>query len=251
MLKAADFRKIARDGLKGRWPVAVGTGLLATMLGGTIFYGGTSINLDFEEENITKVIESAKTVIALPTLENIFGFVVGTAALLLITYSFVTLIVGGAVSLGYAKFNLNLINRNEPKVEDLFSQMKLFKAGFVMRFFRGLYIIGGLLLLVVPGIIAMYSYSMASYILYENPQMTGREALKASKELMEGNKWRLFCLGFSFIGWSILSGLTLGIGGLFLHPYQEAAGAAFYREIKWEKYKRDFDAQNVSDTANA
>ena len=238
MLKAADFRQIARQSLKGKWPLAVGTGLLATMLGGTIYYGGTSLNFEFEEENIVKVVEYGKTVIAAPTLKNIIWGVVGVLSLILIVYSLVTVIVGGAVSLGYAKFNLNLINRNEPKVEDLFSQMNRFKAGFVMRFFKGLYIIGGLLLLIVPGIIAMYTYSMASYILYENPQMTGKQALKASKELMNGNKWRLFCLGFSFLGWNILCGLTLGIGGLFLHPYQEAAGAAFYREIKWEKMKQ-------------
>ena len=61
--------------------------------------------------------------------------------------------------------------------------------------------------------------------------MPASEALAASKAMMEGNKWRLFCLHFSFIGWSILCAFTLGIGSLWLNPYQNAATAAFYREI--------------------
>ena len=91
------------------------------------------------------------------------------------------------------------------------------------------------LLLVIPGIIASYSYAMAPYILYENPGMRPTAAIKASKELMRGNKWRLFCLQFSFIGWALLCALTAGIGNLWLHPYQETAQASFYRQICWER----------------
>ena len=54
--------------------------------------------------------------------------------------------------------------------------------------------------------------------------------------MMSGNRWRLFCLQFSFIGWSILSALTLGIGGLWLTPYTQTATAAFYREISGTEY---------------
>ena len=48
---------------------------------------------------------------------------------------------------------------------------------------------------------------------------------------MSGNKFRLFCLDLSFIGWDILGMITLGIGMLFVRPYQQAAKAAFYREV--------------------
>ena len=84
----------------------------------------------------------------------------------------------------------------------------------------------------IPGIIAFYAYSMAPYIMVENPELSAKEAMKASKELMKGNKWRLFCLSFSFIGWDILAALSFGIGHIVLCPYVEAAGAAFYRAIK-------------------
>jgi len=58
--------------------------------------------------------------------------------------------------------------------------------------------------------------------------------------MMDGNRWRLFCLQISFIGWSILSSLlTFGIGDLWLTPYRQAASAAFYREISGIEEQED------------
>lgn len=87
------------------------------------------------------------------------------------------------------------------------------------------------LLFIIPGIVASYSYAMTGYILAEDPDLTASQAIQRSKELMRGNRWRLFCLQLSFIGWIILCLFTFGIGNLFLNPYQTAADAAFYREI--------------------
>ena len=72
---------------------------------------------------------------------------------------------------------------------------------------------------------------MTGYILAENPDLSASEAIEQSKSMMAGNRWRLFCLHVSFIGWDILCSLTLGIGYLWLNPYKNAATAAFYREI--------------------
>lgn len=72
---------------------------------------------------------------------------------------------------------------------------------------------------------------MKQNTLQEAPSMGINEAILCSKEMMRGNKWRLFCLGFSFIGWDILCALTLGIGYLWLSPYSNAATAAFYNEV--------------------
>ena len=62
-------------------------------------------------------------------------------------------------------------------------------------------------------------------------ELTAREAIETSKEMMYGNRWRLFCLHISFIGWAILCAFTLGIGSLWLNPYSNVAEAAFYRDI--------------------
>ncbi len=237
MLKAADFRKIARDGLKGNWLLAVGAGLIATILGGSIHSsnGGSSGRGSVDETTIQQTIDGFT---ADPTIPAFLFAALAMVSIMLIIYLLVMLVIGGAVSLGYARFNLNLINRTGPDIKDVFSEMRRFKAGFVMQFLRGLYVFLWSLLFIIPGIIASYSYAMTPYILMENPDMTASQAIAASKELMKGNKWRLFCLGFSFIGWSLLCAVTLGIGMLFLRPYMEAAGAAFYREIKWERMKQ-------------
>ena len=78
---------------------------------------------------------------------------------------------------------------------------------------------------------AAYSYALAPYILAENPDMTPTEAITRSKEIMYGNRWRLFCLNFSFIGWNILSVFTLGILSFWIEPWRNASVAAFYRSL--------------------
>ena len=83
---------------------------------------------------------------------------------------------------------------------------------------------------------------MTEYILAENPELSASEAISRSKQMMDGNKWRLFCLQFSFIGWSILCAFTLGIGNLWLTPYKQAARAAFYREVSGTE-KPDFESE--------
>lgn len=156
-------------------------------------------------------------------------------AAILSIYAVVCFVIGGTVQLGYAKFNLALVDHREACFSDLFSQFSRFGDGFLLNLLTNLFIVLWSLLLVIPGIIASYSYAMAPYILYENPGMRPTAAIKASKELMRGNKWRLFCLQFSFIGWALLCALTAGIGNLWLHPYQETAQASFYRQICWER----------------
>lgn len=86
----------------------------------------------------------------------------------------------------------------------------------------------------IPGIVKLFSYSMGPYILADHPGITGGEAITLSKELMVGKKWKLFCLELSFIGWDLLSILTLGILQLWIVPWKEAAIAAFYEDIKNE-----------------
>ena len=87
-------------------------------------------------------------------------------------------------------------------------------------------------LLIIPGIIKAYSYSMAFYILADNPELTAREALAKSKEIMVGHKMDLFILHLSFIGWALLTAITLGIAGIYVIPYVNTTIANFYNSIK-------------------
>ena len=140
-------------------------------------------------------------------------------------------ILGSVVKVGYARFNLNLTAGEKPSFETLYSYFPHWKTVAVAQLLQTVYILLWTCLLIIPGIVAGYSYAMTSYILAEHPELTASEAIAQSKAMMEGNRWRLFCLQFSFIGWSILCALTLGLGNLALRPYEMAATAAFYREI--------------------
>ena len=78
-------------------------------------------------------------------------------------------------------------------------------------FFRDLYTVLWSMLFIIPGIVKSYEYQMIPYLLADNPQMTKEEAFAESKRMMQGQKWNAFVLDLSFIGWDILSGMTMGI----------------------------------------
>lgn len=89
------------------------------------------------------------------------------------------------------------------------------------------------LLLIVPGIIKMYEYYMVPYILTENPDIEYKAALQLSRDMMDGNKWKTFVLGLSFILWDILGALTLGIAEVFyVQPYRSLTYAALYCQLR-------------------
>ena len=99
---------------------------------------------------------------------------------------------------------------------------------------RDLHIILWGLLLVIPGIIKAYQYAMVPYLLADDPTMTKERALSESKRLMDGNKWRAFVLDLSFLGWSLLSILTLGIVSVFYAaPYKRMTLAALYEHLRY------------------
>ena len=163
------------------------------------------------------------------------GFIIGSATFIILAaliMAVVYFVLGGVVGVGYARFNLDLVDRQkEPEIGTLFGYFTYWKTTAAAKFLQGLYVFLWSLLFVIPGIVAGYSYAMTGYILAEHPELTASEAIEQSKQMMSGNRFRLFCLQFSFIGWDLLCALTLGIGNLWLRPYKQAAEAAFYREV--------------------
>ena len=88
--------------------------------------------------------------------------------------------------------------------------------------------------LLIGGIILGYAYKMVPFLMHDYPELSTREVLRTSREMMRGHKWDLFLLELSFLGWGLLSILTLGIGLLWLTPYIYAAEAHFYEDLKAE-----------------
>ena len=222
--------------MKGKWGLAVITGLVAALLGGLGADGlDVKLNLDVSQGNVSLGIAGQTILSNTGELNNqLSAFLIGSAvyiAIAAIVLAALYFILGSIVGVGYARFNLDLVDKRESAIETLFHYFNNWKTTAAARLLRSLYIFLWALLFLIPGIIASYSYAMTDYILAEHPDMTASEAIERSKEMMSGNRFRLFCLEFSFIGWSILCGFTMGIGYLWLRPYKQAAIAAFYREV--------------------
>ena len=251
MKVSADYRMLALDALRGKWRTAVLTGIAASALGATIESSSNSVVSNSNQGN-----HIYSELFSQPNGGLLLAVLLGGIGL----WAILQLIVGGAVRLGYARFNLNLVDGKDAAVSDLFSQKDRLWDGFCMKFLQGLYIALWSLLLVIPGIVKIYSYAMTPYIMAEHPSLTANEAITESRRIMDGNKWRLFCLDFSFIGWELLCVLPmlagfswvvaafsdaaamgvvlvtllavpLSAGFFVVRPYEETAWAVFYRDI--------------------
>ena len=107
-------------------------------------------------------------------------------------------------------------------------------------FLRDLYIVLWGLLLIIPGIIKSYEYRMVNYILAENPEMDTKEVFAMSRDMMRGNKWRAFVLDLSFLGWHLLSLITIGLAGIFyVFPYRNMTNAALYEFLRYGRNEGD------------
>ena len=232
-MATSDFRRTARESLRGKWGPAVLAGLIASLLGNDMD-SLPKLQLNFNEKSAdlgNEIVFGGHTLGFSEIVEQISV----VPALLITVVGLLLYIVGSAIAVGYARWNLDLIDGSTPTLEKLFSFFPRLGTAFVSRLLRGIYTFLWSLLLFIPGIVAAYKYRMTDYILNERPELTANEAIACSKEMMHGYKWDLFCLDLSFIGWDILAALTLGIGYLWLTPYKQASYAAFYRRIAGTK----------------
>ena len=142
-------------------------------------------------------------------------------------------------------FFLSLSRNQDAKLEQLFGGFSRFGTAFCAYLLQAIFVFLWMLLLIIPAIIAALSYAMTYYIISDNESIGALDAITASKELMRGNKWKLFCLGLRFIGWSLLCLLTFGIGYLWLMPYMATSFAKFYDDIAVRHSVTDSTAVNT------
>lgn len=154
------------------------------------------------------------------------------AALLSLIIMVAVLPIGWAYAVSFLR---NLHEPQEFAIASLFDiYQKDWKRILTTLLLEVAYIILWSMLLIIPGIIKSYSYAMTNFILEEDPEIEGNEAIEKSMAMMEGHKMELFLLDMSFCGWMLLSILTCGIGLLWLSPYMQTARAAFYEDLKAE-----------------
>lgn len=213
-----DFKAWAREALRGHWAVAI----IVCLIGGLLAGGVDMVSAVFQDSSET----GGLGMLDLAANDAWPMMVTVTAASLLLA-----LVIGGAVAFGTAHYFTNLAAQRPARFMDLFSRFGIWHKGVWMSIVMGFFIFLWSLLFIIPGIIATYRYAMVPYLIAEFPDLTVMDAMRESKRLMKGNKWRLFCLGFSFIGWVFVALLTFGIGFLWVEPYMQAANAAFYLEV--------------------
>ena len=222
-----DLKRRAKEQLKGKWLQA-----------GIVCFISWLLTMAFTGQNpvhyFQNIWQNGELVSAPPIHSyNSFGSYLSFILMGQINLgNFLSFIMMGPITLGVSGYFLKLIRNEGPIIEDMFGGLKSFLKPFVLNLLITIFTTLWSLLFIIPGIIAAFRYSMAYYILLDNPQLSTFEALNQSKRMMVGFKFQLFLLKFSYIGWFLLGGLTLGIASLWVNPYYETAIANFYQDLK-------------------
>jgi len=150
------------------------------------------------------------------------------------------LFIRNVMFVGERRFFLE--NKNHPKTRFgriffLYKERNFYNTALVM-FMMNLFI-SLWMLTIIGGLIKIYSYRLVPYIMAENPDIKWRDAIKLSRMMMNGNKWKCFVFDLSFWYWHLLRLLSVGLVGLFyFNPYVTAAETEVYVAIRQESYAR-------------
>ena len=216
--------------------IQIGSQLLAdTPLSGLFQSTAAHISqllIDMYSTHISLIFTTLRAVYAF--LSEPFGMPVVfsiTAVFLMLLYQ---VFVSNLLLIGEKRFFLESHNYSATKISKIFFLFKLrclFAPAWIMfcrSLFQGLWY-----LTIVGGIIKHYEYILIPYILAENPKISRADAFRLSKHLMMHNKWKMFCLDLSFLGWRLLSILTLGfLDFVFVNPYITGCRAELYLALR-------------------
>ena len=144
------------------------------------------------------------------------------------------LILQGPLELGLALFMIEVVRTQRGKFNTGFKGFKQFGSAFIALLLMKIFVFLWSLLFYIPGIIARLRYSMTYYIIADNPDISGGEAIGKSKEMMKGHKWELFVLLLSFFWWYVLCIITFGLASIYVSPYINAALVNYYERLKSE-----------------
>lgn len=210
----SDLKGEALDSLEGKWGLAVGATLLISVLMITF-----NFIVDFSFTQILGWEDMKNSMIV----------------------DIITTFMVGPLTLGGYYLALHIIREKDAHIGHIF---RWFTAGskfiksFLLYIVVNIYIFLWFLLFIIPGIIKSFSYAMTYFIINDHPEYSINQAITESRRMMDGHKMEYFILCLSFIGWFILSCITLGIGFLWLIPYFYTTSAAFYEEIAEEYYEK-------------
>ena len=226
MLKSKELRAKAWESLKGRYWMAFAVVLVTGLIGSI---GNAFVSFGQELGAVLGQVDPAELDSTMAIGALVLNGVVIISAIIGALFS---IFVTDAITVGVSNYFIKNTD-STPLFKDAFSGFKIkYGRNIGTLLLVGIKTVLWTLLFIIPGIIKTYEYAIIPYILADDAEISSKDAFKKAKQMMKGNKWRLFKLEFSFIGWFLLCVLTLGIGTLFLIPYVNAATAEFYVELK-------------------
>ena len=226
------LRALALDSLKAKWGYAILVtilcGLISIIVSSLLGGGGKMIESVFtSSEVVNKDLFDVNGDIS-------WAYFYSSPAGIIIDLitSFIYYLIMFPITWGFLVLFLNSFRGSKIDVGELFDGFNDYWR--IVETFLLVYLYTNLwtLLLIIPGMIKSYSYSMTSYILKDELDLRNNAAIEKSMDMMSGNKMKLFLMDLGFIGLSILSVFTLFISLLWLMPYWYASRAAFYEDLK-------------------
>lgn len=203
----AEITKMARRALEGRWASLVGI-------------------------HLVWFIVLVGSILALAVFQEIVERMAGKSVLLEFGTQLIQNILQAPFTFSFSFLSLRISRGLPANIPMAFEGFAHFWKTCATYFLIFLFVILWMFLLIIPGIVAGLSYSMAWYILCDDPALSPMEALGRSKAMMRGHKWRYFCLLCRFFGWGVLCVFTFGVGYLWLWPYMGTSMACFYNDLK-------------------
>ena len=220
-MSRVELKENAKKSLKGNWGqailVMVIMGLITLALS-CVGFVGNSANLS-DPQTIQAILDGTTSIMSPAQLIS----------------AVLSIVISAFLALGSVSFYMKLSRNEKVTYKELFSKKSLWLLYIGVSIMTAIFVGLWSLLLIIPGIVASYKYSMVNYIMVDNPEIGVFEAIRKSKEMMYGHKLDYFILHLSFIGWAILAGLTFGILMLYVAPYMNVTCANFYYSIKDEK----------------
>jgi membrane-anchored glycerophosphoryl diester phosphodiesterase (GDPDase) len=151
--------------------------------------------------------------------------VLSSAFLLSIIQAVIDLVVG----IGLIHITLKFIDNKKPQYKDLFYYKPIVNY-FLASILQGLIVVGGLILLIIPGIFFAIRLQYTSYLVVDK-NLGPVEAVKGSWRTTRGNVWNLFFFGILLCLINILGALCLLIGLFVTVPLSMLATAFVYRKL--------------------
>ena len=226
MVKSKELRVRAWESLKGKYWMAFAV-ILVTGLIGSI--GNAFVSFGQQLGEVLGLVDLAEMDSTMALGALVLNGVVIVSSIIGALFS---IFVTDAITVGVSNYFIKNTD-SKPLFKDAFSGFKIkYGRNIGTLLLVGIKVVLWSILFVIPGVIKSFEYAIIPYILADDAEISSKDAFKKAKQMMKGNKWRLFKLDFSFIGWALLCFLTLGIGTFFLIPYVNAAAAEFYVELK-------------------